>query len=76
MSMGLSTDRSTGSAAAGVPLRAGLTPATLARFERRMSGPRPDFSGGVRFLGVERMSNYVRCRPYTRYLERTIAELA
>jgi cation diffusion facilitator CzcD-associated flavoprotein CzcO len=51
-------------------------PATLAGFERRSSGPPPDFSGGVRFLGVDRMSNYVRCRPYTRYLEETIRELA
>jgi hypothetical protein len=51
-------------------------PAALARFERRLSGPPPDFSGGVRFLGVDRMSNYVRCRPYTRYLEETIRELA
>lgn len=51
-------------------------PEKLGRFERRLSGPPPDFSSGVRFLGVDRMSNYVRCRPYTRYLEETIRELA
>jgi cation diffusion facilitator CzcD-associated flavoprotein CzcO len=51
-------------------------PAKLARFEGRSSGPPPDFSDGVRFLGVERMSNYVRSRPYARYLEPAIRELA
>jgi cation diffusion facilitator CzcD-associated flavoprotein CzcO len=51
-------------------------PERLARFARRLQGPPPDFSGGVRFLGVDRMRNYVRCRPYTRYLEATIGELA
>jgi cation diffusion facilitator CzcD-associated flavoprotein CzcO len=51
-------------------------PAKLARFERRARGPAPDFSGGVRFLGVERMSNYVRSRPYARYLEQAVRELA
>lgn len=52
------------------------TPDRLARFERRLHGPPPDFSAGVRFLGVDRMANYVRCRPYTRYLEAAIGELA
>jgi cation diffusion facilitator CzcD-associated flavoprotein CzcO len=51
-------------------------PERLARFERRLAGPPPDFSGGVCFLGVERMGNYVRCRPYTRYLDQAIRELA
>ena len=41
-----------------------------------MAGKPPDFSGGVRFLGVDRMRNYVRCAPYARYLQRAIAELA
>jgi hypothetical protein len=48
---------------------------SLARFERRLAGPAPDFSGGVRFLGVELMRNYVRSRPYRRYLEEAIREL-
>jgi hypothetical protein len=51
-------------------------PHALARFERRLAGAPPDFSGGVRFLGVERMRNYVRSRAYRRYLEETIRELA
>jgi hypothetical protein len=50
-------------------------PEGLSRFTSRLRGPRPDFSGGVRFLQVERMSNYVRSHPYLKYLERTIAEL-
>lgn len=48
----------------------------LERFRWRMAGAAPDFSGGVRFLDVERMRNYVRCVPYARYLRRAIAELA
>ena len=51
-------------------------PGALARFDRRMAGEAPDFSGGVRFLDVDRMRNYVRCAPYARYLQRAIAELA
>jgi cation diffusion facilitator CzcD-associated flavoprotein CzcO len=47
----------------------------LARFERRLACEVPDFSGGVRFLDVDRMRNYVRCAPYARYLQRAIAEL-
>lgn len=50
-------------------------PERAARFERRLNGAPPDFSAGVRFLGVDRMGNYVRCRPYTRYLEEAIREL-
>lgn len=50
-------------------------PRTLVRFERRMQGPAPDFSGGVRFLPVARMSNYVRCHPYKKYLAARIREL-
>lgn len=47
----------------------------LAAFDRRRRADTPDFSGGVRFLAVERMANYVRSRPYQSYLERRIAEL-
>jgi hypothetical protein len=50
-------------------------PRSLAAFARRMRGPAPDFSGGVRFLAVERMSNYVRSDPYKRYLAEAIREL-
>jgi cation diffusion facilitator CzcD-associated flavoprotein CzcO len=41
----------------------------------RMEGPAPDLSGGVRFLQVDRMRNYVRTQPYARYLEDAIREL-
>ena len=47
-----------------------------APFERRLAGPPPDFSAGVRYLDVERMRNYVRTHPYLRYLERAAGELA
>jgi cation diffusion facilitator CzcD-associated flavoprotein CzcO len=50
-------------------------PGKLARFRQRLQAPRPDFSGGVRFLQVERMSNYVRSHPYKRYLTAAIADL-
>lgn len=48
----------------------------LERFQWRMAGDPPDLSGGVRFLDVDRMRNYVRCAPYARYLQRAIADLA
>lgn len=51
-------------------------PGQLAPFQRRMQGPAPDFSGGVRFLQVERMSNYVRSHAYKSYLAETMAELS
>jgi cation diffusion facilitator CzcD-associated flavoprotein CzcO len=51
-------------------------PARAAAFARRQAGPAPDFSGGVRFLALERMKNYVRTHPYQHYLSRAIAELA
>src|SRR5262245_23382852 len=38
-------------------------------FARRMNGPPPDLSGGVRFLQVDRMRNYVRTLAYMRYAE-------
>jgi cation diffusion facilitator CzcD-associated flavoprotein CzcO len=50
-------------------------PKRLAPFEQRLQGPPPDFSGGVRFLQVERMTNYVRSHPYKRYLAAAIADL-
>jgi hypothetical protein len=52
------------------------SPEKVGRFARRLAGPPPDFSSGVRFLSVDRMGIYVRCRPYTRYLEAAIRELA
>ncbi len=40
-----------------------------------VEGPAPDLSGGVRFLPVERMSNYVRTDAYTRRAEALLREL-
>jgi cation diffusion facilitator CzcD-associated flavoprotein CzcO len=51
-------------------------PEKARRFAQRLEGPAPDFSGGVRFLEVERMANYVRTRPYERYLSSAIRELS
>ena len=51
------------------------SPERLKPFTSRMQGKPPDFSGGVRFLQVERMSNYVRSHPYVKYLTSAIAEL-
>lgn len=51
------------------------SPARLAPFDARMAGPPPDFTNGVRFLQVERMSNYVRAQPYEKYARRLIREL-
>lgn len=50
-------------------------PAAAAAFARRMAGPPPDFSGGVRHLALERMSTYVMTAPYTRELERLLRAL-
>ncbi len=41
----------------------------LSAFERALARPAPDLGGGVRYLAVERMANYVRMRPYVSYLE-------
>ena len=45
------------------------------RFDRAFSGPFPDFSGGVRYQKVRRMSNYLKTRPYRAYLDRLLASL-
>jgi hypothetical protein len=56
-------------------LRAGISaPAKRERFDWHLKGPAPDFSGGVRFLEVERMRNYVRTHPYGDYPKSRIAE--
>lgn len=46
-------------------LRARTTnPAAAAALEQRIAGPRPDLSGGYRYLGLERMSYYVNKDAY------------
>lgn len=47
----------------------------LPRFEAAKSGNPPDFSGGVRYQNVRRMSNYIKTRPYRRYLDALLAAL-
>lgn len=41
----------------------------LPRFDRALSGRPPDFSGGVRYQNVRRMSNYLKSRPYRAYVD-------
>jgi len=50
-------------------------PAQAAAFDRQGQGTSPDVSGGIRFLGTERMANYVRTLPYTHALESVIKRL-
>jgi cation diffusion facilitator CzcD-associated flavoprotein CzcO len=50
-------------------------PEKAAAFARAASGPTPDLRGGVRFLDVDRMANYVRSHPYAAALDRAIASL-
>lgn len=44
-------------------------------FEAARAGTAPDFSGGVRYQNVRRMSNYIKTRPYRRYLDGLLASL-
>ncbi len=50
-------------------------PERAAAFERRMRGPRPDLSGGYRYLGLERMSYYVNKDAYRAALRAATASL-
>jgi len=45
------------------------------RFERSLTGRPPDFSGGVRYQNVRRMSNYLKTRPYAAYLDGLLSSL-
>jgi cation diffusion facilitator CzcD-associated flavoprotein CzcO len=47
----------------------------LPAFDRAMSGKAPDFTGGVRYQKVRRMSNYLKTRPYRAYLDHLLAAL-
>lgn len=50
-------------------------PARAAAFERRAAGPRPDLSGGYRYLGLDRMAYYVNKDAYRRKVREEIAAL-
>jgi cation diffusion facilitator CzcD-associated flavoprotein CzcO len=47
----------------------------LPGFESAMAGRAPDFSGGVRYQNVRRMSNYLKTRPYRAYVDRLLSSL-
>ena len=47
----------------------------LSRFDRALSGKPPDFSGGVRYQNVRRMSNYLKSRPYRAYVDGLLGSL-
>ncbi|NPC97908.1 NAD(P)/FAD-dependent oxidoreductase [Nocardioides sp. zg-DK7169] len=51
-------------------------PAAAAALEARAAGPRPDLSGGYRYLGLERMSYYVNKDAYRRAVRAEIEALA
>ena len=44
-------------------------------FERRVAGPRPDLSGGYKYLGLERMAYYVNKDAYRRTVRAEIEQL-
>jgi NADPH-dependent 2,4-dienoyl-CoA reductase/sulfur reductase-like enzyme len=50
-------------------------PTRAAAFEQRVSGPRPDLSGGYHYLGIERMAYYVNKDAYRRAVRAEIEEL-
>lgn len=50
-------------------------PGKALRFDARLAAPPPDLRGGIRFLEVERMANYVRTVPYQAALRAAIREL-
>jgi len=47
----------------------------LPGFDSAMAGKAPDFSGGVRYQNVRRMSNYLKTRPYRAYMDRLLSSL-
>jgi len=50
-------------------------PAAAAAFEERMRGPRPDLSGGYRYLGLDRMAYYVNKDAYRSTVRQEISAL-
>ena len=44
-------------------------------FDAALSGTAPDFTGGVKYQNVRRMSNYLRSRPYRAYLDKLLSTL-
>jgi hypothetical protein len=52
------------------------SPAQRAAFRAKVHGPRPDLSGGYRYLGLERMSYYVNKDAYRRAVRAELEALA
>lgn len=46
-------------------------PEVAAAFEKMIRTDRPDLTGGIRFIGSDRMSNYIEVRAFKKYLKRT-----
>lgn len=53
-----------------------VNPRAAAGFARGLAGRPPDLRGGIRYLPVDRMANYVRTVPYARALTAAIRALA
>lgn len=47
----------------------------LPAFDAARAGKAPDFSGGIRYQNVRRMSNYLKTRPYRAYVDGLLAAL-
>lgn len=47
----------------------------LGAFDRALALRPPDFTGGVRYQNVRRMSNYLKTRPYRKYMDGLLAAL-
>lgn len=48
---------------------------SIPHFDGALIGPTPDFTGGVRYQRVRRMSNYLKTRPYREHADRLLASL-
>lgn len=48
---------------------------SLSHFESARQGKSPDLGGGIRYQSVRRMSNYVKSRPYCRYVDALLTAL-
>src|SRR5262249_11261038 len=44
-------------------------------FEKALAATPPDFTGGVRYQAVRRMSNYLKTKPYREYTDRLLSTL-
>ncbi len=47
----------------------------IPHFDAALSGQAPNFTDGIRYQNVRRMANYVKGRPYRRYVDRLLAAM-